>query len=147
MKYHIFYCLIWDNFKVIDPSLEKSSSAFVQSFSRCKPKKQLTVYISVLNRINLFRLTVTIRESPTPTIRAGSPEPGVLLLSDGHVIWSIWYGGIVFHGEKPLVTLKNWHFRLWLPVTSEKLHETIFTITFLKHIYLNSWRKLFGLKK
>ena len=58
-----------------------------------------------------FGLTVTIRESSTLTIRADSLEPAVLFMSDGHVIRSIWSARIVFRDEKPLVTLKNWHFQ------------------------------------
>ena len=38
---------------------------------------------------NFSILTVTIRESLTPTIRAGSPQPAVPFRSDRHVIWSI----------------------------------------------------------
>ena len=61
-------------------------------------------------------LTVTIRKSLPPAIRAGSAEPRVLIMRKRDVISFTWPAEEMKHTKKLRLTKQNFHFRYALPV-------------------------------
>ena len=63
-----------------------------------------------------LNLTLTLRKSSPPTLRAGSPEPRVSIFRKWHMTSSIWLLEVIFRVRKPRTTSQNFYFRFSFPV-------------------------------
>ena len=81
-------------------------------FSLMVPKCKIQYVLILWNTC----LTVTIRESLSPTIRAGSLQPRGWILRKWHVIGLIWWPEVIPRIIKPSIRHKNYHFLFTFPV-------------------------------